>query len=309
MTENGSEQKIMPYFWFDDKAEEAAQHYVSLFSSATGGGETGIGSVSRYDKVVAEATGRPEGMAMTVEFQLAGHKFVALNGGPDFNITPAISFFVSCDTEAEIDELWAGLSEGGQILMPLDDYGMSEKYGWTNDRFGVSWQLNLASAPQKITPVLMFVGEQHGNCEQAIQLYTSLFEDAHLAYLLPHEAEGGETEGNVRHALFTLAGQTFMAMDSGRPHDFSFTEGVSLLVTCEGQDEVDYFWEALTEGGQEQPCAWLKDRYGVSWQIVPKTLMRLLNDPDPEKAQRVVQAMLQMKKIDIAGLERAYNQA
>jgi predicted 3-demethylubiquinone-9 3-methyltransferase (glyoxalase superfamily) len=245
---------------------------------------------------------------MTVAFQIEGQEFVGLNGGPAFNFTPAISFFISCESEGEIDELWGKLSDGGEHLMPLDNYPFSKKFGWLNDKYGVSWQLNLASSAQKITPFLLFVGDQHGNAEEAMNLYISLFENSTIGGIERYREGQEEVEGTVMHARFTLAGQEFMAMDSSLDHAFTFTEATSFLVNCKTQVEVDALWEKLTEGGEEQPCGWLKDKYGVSWQIVPTALTEMLSDPDPEKSERVTKAMLQMRKIEIEDLQKAYEQ-
>lgn len=297
---NKAIQKITPHLWFDDQAEEAANDYVSIFKNST------IGSVTHYGEEVAEVSGKPKGTVMTLSFQIEGQEFVALNGGPQFKFTPAISFFVNCETEEEIDQVWGKLIEGGEILMPLQKYPFSEKFGWLNDKFGVSWQLNLASSPQKIDPCLLFVGEQHGKAEEAMNFYIPLFENSSIERIDRYGAGEGEPEGTVKRAIFSLDGQEFMAMDSNREHLFTFTEATSFLVNCETQEEVDEFWEKLTEGGEEVPCGWLKDKYGVSWQIVPTVLNELLNDPDPEKSERVMKAMLQMGKLDIEGLKRAY---
>jgi predicted 3-demethylubiquinone-9 3-methyltransferase (glyoxalase superfamily) len=290
-------QKITPFLWFENQAEEAAQFYTSIFPSSK------LADVARYSD---EAGPGPQDNVVIVSFQLAGQDFTALNGGPFFQFTPAISFYVACDSEAEVDQLWRQLSEGGSVLMPLQNYPFSEKFGWLKDRYGVSWQLNLGSRPQKITPFLMFVGQQHGKAEEAMNFYTSLFQDSRVIHAERYGADEGEPEGTLKHGLFSLHGQEFMAIDSGLDHQFTFNEAISLYVNCDGQAEVDRLWEALTEGGQEQQCGWLKDRYGVVWQIIPSALIDLMNDPDPDKAQRVNQAMLQMVKIDIEGLQKAY---
>jgi predicted 3-demethylubiquinone-9 3-methyltransferase (glyoxalase superfamily) len=310
MEETNSKQKITPYLWFDDQAEEAANFYVSIFSSsrsASGEKNSEIGSISRYGDEGAEVSGRPSGTVMTVEFRLKGQEFIALNGGPEFKFTPAISFFVSCETEAEINDLWGKLSDRGEILMPLNQYPFSEKFGWVNDKFGVSWQLNLARSEQKITPFLLFVGKQHAKTEEAIGLYTSLFANSRVINIEHFGTGEGEPEGTVKHAKFTLNGQEFMAMDSNLEHHFTFTEAISFFVHCTTQEEVDELWENLTgDGGEEGPCGWLKDKYGVSWQIIPNALTEMLADQNADKAERVMQAMLKMKKIDIEGLKEAY---
>jgi predicted 3-demethylubiquinone-9 3-methyltransferase (glyoxalase superfamily) len=292
-------QKITPFLWFDHQAVDAADLYVSLFKKSKIAGTTYYG----------EAGPRPAGTIMTVTFQLEGQEFTALNGGPEFSITPAISFFVSCETKEEVDQLFQALSAGGQVFMPLDQYPFSERFAWVGDRFGVSWQLNLGPRAQKISPYFTFVGAQHGKVGEALNLYVSLFKDSGIQAMQHYPAGSGEPDEAVLHAEFTLAGQEFMAMDGGLSHDWTFNEGVSLFVSCESQAEVDALWGKLTTGGEEGPCGWLKDPYGVSWQIVPTVLIEMLQDKDAARATRVTQAMLQMKKIDIAGLQQAYDKA
>src|SRR6266496_3090183 len=223
-------QKIRPFLWFDGKAEEAAKFYASVFKNSE------IRSVS----------------PMSATFRLDGLEFIALNGGPQFKFTPAISFFVKCKTQPEIDDLWKKLSSGGTVLMELDKYPFSEKFGWVQDKFGVSWQLNLTGGARGITPFLMFAGKQHGRAKEAINFYVSLF------------------------------------------------------VRTETQEEIDYFWKKLSAGGEKGRCGWLKDKFGVSWQIVPPVLGEFLNDEDEEKSERVMKAMLEMDKLDIKALKRAY---
>lgn len=291
-------QKIVPYLWFHSQAEEAARLYTSVFK------DSAIGEVTRYGGAGAEVSGQAEGSAMTVNFRLAGLEFIGLNGGPQFTFTPAVSYFVSCETQEEVDKLWAALSEGGEVLMPLDRYPFSERFGWANDRYGVSWQVNLSGSPQSITPFLMYVGDQNGQAEEAVRSYTSLFADSGIAHVEHFGANDMGEEGTVKQAFFSLAGQTFQAMDGGLAHEFTFTEANSLLVNCASQAEVDALWAALTEGGEEQPCGWLKDRFGLSWQIVPTALFELMSDP--ERGEQVAEALFQMKKIDVATLQSAY---
>jgi predicted 3-demethylubiquinone-9 3-methyltransferase (glyoxalase superfamily) len=293
-------QKITPYFWFDNQAEEAVNLYTSLFLNSA------VGQVTRYDETIAQAAGRPAGSVLTISFTLAGQEFGALNGGPVFHFTPAVSFFVNCDTSEEINAIWEKLSDGGEILMPLDKYPFSECFGWTNDRFGVSWQLNLASRNTKITPFLTFVGDQFGRAEEAVNLYTSLFENSSITAIERYGPGEVEPAGTVRHAAFLLEGQEFMVIGSDTAHAFAFSEALSFLVNCDTQAEVDKLWETFTRGGEEGQCGWLKDPFGVSWQIVPSVLGDMLSDPDPDRSQRVAQAMLQMKKLDIRALEEAY---
>jgi predicted 3-demethylubiquinone-9 3-methyltransferase (glyoxalase superfamily) len=283
-------QKITPFLWFNDNAEEAMQTWVALFER----GE--ILNTSSMDD------GQPgsDATIMMGTIRLANLEIMLLNAGPTFSPTPAISFFVGCESADQVDRLWEALSPGGQVLMPLDAYPFNERYGWLQDRFGVSWQLMLTGAPQAITPCLLFVGDQFGRAEEAISLYTSLFKDSSVG-----ELSRGE-KNEINYGPFTFAGQDFVAMESDEQHEFTFTEGTSLFISCTSQEEVDHFWNGLiANGGQPSQCGWLKDPFGVSWQVIPTALMQLVGDPDPEKAQRATQAMLQMSKIEIAELEKA----
>ncbi len=152
---------------------------------------------------------------------------------------------------------------------------------------------------QKITPCLWFDTE----AEEAATFYTSVFESSRIIQVSHYGKAGPRPEGMVMTVSFELEGQEFVALNGGP--DFTFNEAISLQVTCEDQDEVDELWARLSEGGEEGPCGWLKDRFGLSWQIIPTRLNELVTDPDPERSQRAMSAMLDMKKIDIATLERA----
>jgi predicted 3-demethylubiquinone-9 3-methyltransferase (glyoxalase superfamily) len=156
---------------------------------------------------------------------------------------------------------------------------------------------------QKITPCLWF--DTQG--EEAARFYTSVFPNSQIGEVARYGAAGPGPEGTVMTVSFKLDGQQFVALNGGP--EFTFNEAISFQVSCGSQEEVDAFWSRLSEGGEEGPCGWLKDRFGVSWQIVPTVLPELLADPDPEKSQRVMRAMLSMRKIEIDGLERAAMQA
>lgn len=284
------QQKITPFLWFDGKAEDAANFYTSIFKNS---------------KVTGTMPG-PDGSVMSATFQLNGHEFMALNAGPMFKFSPAISFFVTCETEQEIDDLWRKLSPGGKVLMELDKYPFSEKYGWLEDKFGLSWQLSVGESSQDIAPSLLFVGNQFGKAEEAINFYTAQFPNSKINMVARYTAEEHDKEGNIKYASFSLGGQNFNAMESSHNHAFTFTPAISLFVKCETQTEIDEFWEKLSAGGEKNRCGWLQDKYGVSWQIVPPVLGKMLSDPDRKKAKRVMDAMLQMDKIIIEDLEKAY---
>jgi predicted 3-demethylubiquinone-9 3-methyltransferase (glyoxalase superfamily) len=298
-------QRITPNLWFDRQAAEAASLYASIFPRSR------IGSITRASKAGFEVHGLPEGTVLNIEFEIAGQRFIAINGGPVFKFTPAVSFLVACRSKEEVDDLWQRLAEGGTALMDLGEYPFSERYGWTEDRYGLSWQVMYMgdrAVKQQITPTLMFTGEQCGKAEAAIHLYTALFHKASAGEIVRYIAgEEPDREGTIKHASFTLENQEFAAMDSARSHDFTFNEAISFMVECRTQKEIDYYWERLVvDGGQESVCGWLKDRFGVSWQVAPTVLGEMLRDSDAGKVERVTNAFLAMKKFDISALKRAY---
>lgn len=293
-------QRISPFLWFDSNAEEVANFYVSIFKNSK------ITTVTRYGASGANVTGRQEGSVMTVAFRLEGQEFVAINGGPVFKVNPTVSFFVNCKTTQEINTLWEKLTDGGTVMMKLDKYPFSDWYGWVQDRFGVSWQLILQGRAQKITPCLMFTGSQHKKAEEAINFYTSVFKNSAILQLERYGANQGP-EGAVVHCKFLLDGHELTAMDSHEPMPFDFNPGISLVVNCQTQEEIDYYWEKLSEGGDEraQQCGWLQDRFGLSWQVIPTAWDEIMSSSNPGQSERAMHAILQMKKIDINEVLRA----
>ena len=293
-------QKISPFLWFDKQAEEAAKYYTSIFKKSK------MGGITKYNDASAAASGMQTGSVMTASFEIDGYNFTAINGGPAFKINPSVSFFIHSKDEKEIDDLWKKLSDGGKVLMELTKYDWSKKYGWVEDKFGLSWQMMLMENDfkQNIVPSLLFTGEVYGKASEAINYYTSIFNNAKIENVFKY---GPDAPPNDPEALmfadFTLEGLLFAAMDGAGQHDFHFNEAVSFVVSCNDQKELDHYWNKLSEGGdpKAQMCGWLKDKYGVSWQIVPAILPELLSDG--KKSQRVMEKLFKMKKIDIAVLQ------
>ena len=300
-----TQQKIVPHLWFDTQAKEATEFYCSVFPDSS------ISSV----KTIQDT---PGGDCDIVSFTLWGYAFMAISAGPLFKFNPSVSFMVNFDpaqdknAKAKIDEVWEKLSEGGKVLMPLDEYPFSERYGWIQDKFGLSWQLILTNPEGDVRPVIipsiLFVGDQCGKAEEASNFYLSLFKNAKRGQLV-HYPAGMEPdrEGTVMFTDFTLEGQWFVAMDSARQHDFGFNEAISFMVNCDDQNEIDHYWEALSAVPEAEQCGWLKDAYGLSWQIVPAVMDSMMQDEDAGRVNRVTQAFLQMKKFDLAELQRAYD--
>lgn len=292
--------KFTTCLWFDSNAEEAMNFYASIFEKAK------LGSIAYYGKAGHELHGRPIGSVMTVRLTIGEQELIGLNGGPVFTINPSISFYVSCKSETEVDNLYKKLSAGGTVLMELNKYPFSEMYAWVNDKFGVSWQLNLTDkTSQKVSPCLTFTNEHQGQAEEAINFYTSTFKNSSVDYLVKYEA-GEPVPGMVKHAAFKLGGQQFIALDSPIPHAFNFSSATSFIVNCDTQEEVDGMWEKLqANGGSPVHCGWLTDKFGVSWQVVPTILESLVTDKDNAKREKVLSAMMKMVKLDIAELEQA----
>jgi predicted 3-demethylubiquinone-9 3-methyltransferase (glyoxalase superfamily) len=195
--------------------------------------------------------------------------------------------------------------------MELGEYPFSEKYGWVQDRYGLSWQVMFMGErkiKQTITPTLMFVGEQCGKAERAINFYSLVFQHAEIGGILRYgKDEGPDKEGTIKHAAFTLEAQEFAAMDSAHEHNFTFNEAISFMVHCDTQEEIDYYWGKLSSDPTAEQCGWLKDKYGLSWQIVPTVMDEMLKDQDKKRMAQVTEAFLKMKKFDIKELEKAYD--
>lgn len=273
---------IHPCIWYDGNAKAAAEFYCTVFPGA---------------KITVDSP-------MVVNFELYGQKFMGLNGGPMFKTNPSVSFLIICEEDNEIETLWKALSEDGMVMMPLDKYDWSERYGFVQDKFGLAWQImkgKYSDVNQKITPTLLFVGNSFGKAEAAVKYYTEVVKPSSVDGILLYAENEGPAAGSVKHSQFILDGKVFMAMDGYGEHKFAFNEGISFVVECKDQEEIDYFWNTLTsDGGQESMCGWLKDKFGVSWQIIPKNIGTLMMDP--VNGQKAMQALMQMKKIDIAKL-------
>ena len=268
---------VYPCLWFDGKAKQAAELYCSLFKNS---------------KIISETP-------VVVTFELNGNKIMALNGGPMFQITPSISVFAYCESVEETNRIWDNLFKDGSAFIPIGAYPWSERYGWLKDRFGMTWQISVSASENKefrILPSLLFVGKRFGKAGEAINFYSSVFSNSSCGVMVNYP-EGDPNAGKVMYSEFSLNGADLIAMDGPGEHDYDFTEGVSLVIECQNQKEIDYFWEKLTDEGEESMCGWLKDKYGISWQVVPVILGDLMSDP--EKAPKVFESFRNMRKLEI----------
>ena len=291
-------QKIIPHLWFDKEAKEAADFYVSIYGKGSK-----IKNISKLENT-------PSGSVDTVTFEVLGWEFQAISASPLFKFNPSVSFHVKCTSNDEVDTIWEKLSKGGTALMELGTYPFSERYGWVQDKYGLSWQLIYSGEvdlKQKITPVIMFVGNVCGKAEEAVYFWTSLFQEAKVNAILRFgKGEEPEKEGTLKYATFSLFSQEFGAMDSAHEHTFGFNEAISFIVYCNTQAEIDFYWEKLSAVPEAEQCGWLKDKYGFSWQIVPIAMDEMMREGSKEQIARVTEAFLMMKKFDIESLKRAY---
>jgi predicted 3-demethylubiquinone-9 3-methyltransferase (glyoxalase superfamily) len=298
--------KITPHLWFDTEAKEAAEFYTSVFPDS---------------RITSSTTLRntPSGDTDVVTFDLAGHRFMAISAGPLFRFNPSVSFILNFDpsknasARQNLDAMWQKLTEGGTALMPLDEYPFSERYGWASDRYGVSWQLILSDPAGEdrpfIVPSLMFVGSNVGRAEEAVRFYTSVFRNVRQGLVARYgEGQEPDQEGTIMFSDFMIENQWFAAMDSAQEHDFGFNEAISFLIDCQTQEEIDYYWGKLSAIPEAEQCGWLKDKFGVSWQVTPADLETMLNQGTPDQVARVTEAFLKMKKFDLAKLRQVYEE-
>ena len=280
-------QLITPAIWCNGDADEAARFYADVFREA---------------RVVEQAPG----LAATVSIH--GFRLSLINGGDQDTPNPSISCILNFDpllfggedqARTYLDELYERLSTGG-VLMELGEYPFSPRYAWVQDRFGMTWQLMLtdpAGEPRPfILPSFMFGDPNHANAEEATEAWINLFDDAHRGALYRYEEGGPMEAGTVMFTDFTLRGIWMTARDSGASQDLTFTPGVSMIVSCRDQEEIDHYWAGLSAVPEAEHCGWCVDRWGVSWQVLPHNIAELMADASTREK------LLHMGKIDLAGL-------
>jgi predicted 3-demethylubiquinone-9 3-methyltransferase (glyoxalase superfamily) len=295
---------IKPHLWFDQDAKQAAEFYASLMPD----------SAINYANHFPMGGGECE----VVEFTIARQPFLGISAGHKLGINPSISFMINFDPSRNpdaaqhIDEIWNKLIEKGKVMMPLDSYPFSKRYGWVEDKYGVSWQLILTDPTGEerpvIVPSLLFTEPMAGKANEAIDFYCDVFKDSKRGNTAPRpEDMGPDKAGTLMYADYYLDQTWLAAMDSAHPHGFSFNDAVSLLIPCETQEEIDYYWSALSADGEAGQCGWLKDKYGVSWQVASTVMFDALKNGTPEQIARVTQVFMTMKKVHIATLQQAYD--
>lgn len=287
-------QKIVPHLWFDKEARDAAEFYVTLFEDS---------KILNLNKI----QDTPSGEVEIVDFMLSGMNFSAISAGPYFTFNPSVSLMVSCKNAEEVDRLYKKLSPGGMDLMPLGGYPFSKRYAWVQDKFGLSWQLFLTEnieSGKRIRPNLLFSQEVCGRAEEALSFYASVFEEVSKGFTNYYqEGEAFDKRARINYSELNLFEKQFILMDHGQGGDFTFSEAFSFMVMCKNQEEIDYYWEKLSYVPEAEQCGWIKDKFGLSWQIVPENLNKLLSRETEVETKKAYEKFLKMKKIDIAALK------
>ncbi|MBI2429542.1 MAG: VOC family protein [Ignavibacteriales bacterium] len=298
--------KITPHLWYDKEAKEAAEFYCSVFPDSK------VTNITTLHDT-------PSGDCDVVSFELSGQPFMAISAGPYFKFNPSISFILNFDPSKDknarknLDASWKKLSNGGTILMELDKYPFSERYGWLQDKYGLSWQLILSNPDGEerpfIVPSLMFVGDVCGKAEEAVKFYLSVFQNSKQGIVARYpKGMEPDKEGTIMFSDFKINGQWFAAVDSAREHKFAFNEAVSLLIPCDTQEEIDYYWKKLSTVPEAEQCGWCKDTYGVSWQVHAALMDEMMQKGTRNQIDRLTQAFLPMKKLDVTALKKAYKE-
>lgn len=296
---------IKPHLWFDCPAREAAEFYTMAFPD----------SKIEYTNRFPVSGGECE----VAEFTIANQSFFGISSGPAaLKLNPSISFMVNFDPLREtnvtkqIDELWHKLVDGGKIMMPLDRYPFSEYYGWVADKYGLNWQLMLTNPEAGVKPVIvpsmMFTGNVAGRAEEAIEFYCSIFNESKRGITARYPAGmAPDKEGSLMYSDFSIDHTWLAAMDSAHPHEFAFNEAISLLIPCETQEEIDYYWSALSADGSPGQCGRLKDKFGVSWQVASSIMFEALKTGSSEQVERITQAFGKMTKVEASALQKAFD--
>ncbi|WBT09152.1 VOC family protein [Corynebacterium sp. SCR221107] len=274
-------QKIVPNIWCNGNALEVGEFYADTFPKAK------VTTIVRYP-----TEGLPDfqksmaGKPLTVDVDIDGYRMTLVNGDDHFAPNPTISFMVTSPSEEATCALWDALAAEGAVMMEFAQYPFNPLYGWVEDRYGVSWQLltDEAATVPYIYPNIMFCGQSQNRAKEAIETYTSIFDDSEITHLVTYgemgtPANGVITQDSVVFSTFTICGETVGAMDSAVAQNFDFDCGVALLVNAHGQQQLDRYWDSLSAVPEAEQCGWLRDKFGLWWEIVPDNLDELMAKP------------------------------
>ncbi len=290
-------QPIIPHLWYDTEAKEAVAFYVDLFG----------GKIDWTYTI----TDTPSGDSDLIQFQLGDMTLAAISAGPYFKLNESMSLMVNVASKYEVTRLYQALSEGGRILMPLGEYPFSPYYVWLEDRFGLSWQLSYApdlDKPYQFDICLLFSQEQVGLAQPMLDYYKDKLPQASVGQLSYYgEGEAAVEAAKLNYAELLIAGQKMIVMDHGYGGEASFNEAFSLMVYVDSQDELNFYYDLLSAVPEAEMCGWVKDQFGISWQIVPRMLMEAYDTASPETIKAVNDAVLTMKRLDFATIQTILN--
>lgn len=291
--------RVIPNLWFAGNAEEAGEFYAGIFPGAR------LGAIQRYPtEGLLDVQQHLAGQPLTVDVELPDLRISLINAGDEFRPNPSAGFLVTIDPErdqdapAQLEGLHAALVDGGSELMELGEYPFSPRYAWVQDRFGVSWQLMLTEPGTgrrpRVVPALLFSSAAQNRCRDAIDHWVATFPDSEWGTVAEYpQATGPAEQGSIMFSEARILGQSITAMDSGVDMPVSFTEGFSLMVRANGQEELDRWWAALSRVPEAEQCGWCKDAFGMSWQVIPADLDQLMSRPG------AYEALMGMGKIEI----------
>lgn len=290
-------QPIIPHLWYDTEAKEAVAFYVDLFGG-------------KLDWTYT-ITDTPSGDSDLIQFQLGDMTLAAISAGPYFKLNESMSLMVNVASKDEVTRLYQALSEGGRVLMPLGEYPFSPYYVWLEDRFGLSWQLSYApdlDNSYQFDICLLFSQDQVGLAQPMLDYYKDKLPQASVGQLSYYgEGEAAVEAAKLNYAELLVAGQKMIVMDHGYGGEASFNEAFSLMVYVDSQDELNFYYDLLSAVPEAEMCGWVKDQFGISWQIVPRILMEAYDTASPEQIKAVNAAVMTMKRLDFATIQTILN--
>lgn len=313
-------QRIIPNIWCNQNADDARNYYLDVFSVLPG---TQHIRTTTYPTTVHASLA---GQTLTHELTIGGTRFILINAGDEFAPNPSISFFVNADPSVMdkprelIDQLWNRLTDGGTVLMDLGEYPHSPHYGWVADKFGVNWQLMLTDPDGEprptIVPSLMFCGPAQNSAAEAVDHYVATLPESRVGNRVtygqmgaPLPPEGPITADSVVFTDACLAGTWIAAMDSAVAQPFTFSEGVSLMLETQNQEELNRVWDALSAHPEAEQYGWLKDTWGVYWQVVPGNLGESSANTGPANERAVAELMNQPRPLGVTTILKAIHEA
>lgn len=284
--------KITPFLWFPKNIHPILVYYKTIFP------ELISDPLEKYEET-------PSGSIEFANIKIYDRELLIMAADDTSKFNNSISMTIWCNNLERTKYIWEQLSSTGKVLMNADKYDWSEYYGWCNDKYGLSWQIMYyPDSENMVIPSITMSGANCGKAAEFIENLKPIFKDISINHISKYgKNENGDNPEHIAHCEFTVNNQKYIIMDSSNMHDQNFNESISFLILCKGQDEVDFYWDKIiANGGEASQCAWCKDKFGISWQVVPEELNQATGNPDPVIAKYALESMLQMSKIIINDL-------